>query len=86
MAAELGIRLVDTTLRDGEQAVGVIFTRWEKKQIATLLAEIGIPAIEAGFPALGAEEKECLTAVAEANLKVRGGTEPLEINAFARAR
>ncbi len=86
MATELGIRLVDTTLRDGEQAVGVIFTRWEKKQIATLLAEIGVPAIEAGFPALGPEEKECVRTVAEAELMVRGGTEPLEINAFARAK
>lgn len=77
---------MDTTLRDGEQAVGVVFTRWEKKQIATLLVEIGIPAIEAGFPALGPEEKECVRAIAEADIKVKGGTEALEVNAFARAR
>ena len=80
------IRLLDTTLRDGEQAVGVVFTRWEKEQIAALLAEIGIPAIEAGFPALGPEEKECVRAVVEADLKVGGDGRPLEINAFARAR
>jgi homocitrate synthase NifV len=86
MVADLAIRFVDTTLRDGEQAVGVIFTRWEKKQIATLLAEIGVPAIEAGFPALGAEEKECVKAVADADIRVKGGGEPLEVNAFARAR
>lgn len=77
---------MDTTLRDGEQAVGVVFTRWEKKQIATLLAEIGVPAIEAGFPALGPEEKECVRAIAEGDIKVKGGTDPLEVNAFARAR
>ena len=69
--AETRIRLVDTTLRDGEQAVGVVFTPWEKRQIATLLAEIGVPAIEAGFPALGPEEKDCIKAVVEANLKVK---------------
>jgi homocitrate synthase NifV len=86
MVADLAIRFVDTTLRDGEQAVGVIFTRWEKKQIATLLAEIGVPAIEAGFPALGAEEKECVKAVADAGIRVKGDGEPLEINAFCRAR
>jgi homocitrate synthase NifV len=86
MAADLGIRFVDTTLRDGEQAVGVIFTRWEKKQIATLLAEIGVPAIEAGFPALGPEEKECVKAVADAEIRVKGDGEPLEVNAFSRAR
>lgn len=86
MASELGIRLVDTTLRDGEQAVGVIFTRWEKKQIATLLAAIGVPAIEAGYPSLGPEEQECVTAIAEADLRINGGTQPMEVNAFARAR
>lgn len=86
MAEELRIRLVDTTLRDGEQAVGVIFTRWEKRQIATLLAEIGVQAIEAGFPALGAEEKECVTAITGANIRLKGNGEPLEVNAFARAR
>jgi len=81
-----GIRLLDTTLRDGEQAVGVIFTRREKEQIAALLAEIGVPAIEAGFPALGPEEKECVQAVVKADLKVRDKGDPLEVNAFARAR
>jgi homocitrate synthase NifV len=86
MATEPRIRLLDTTLRDGEQAVGVIFSRWEKEQIATLLAEIGVPAIEAGFPALGPEEKDCIRTVVEADLKVRGDGHPLEINAFARAR
>jgi homocitrate synthase NifV len=86
MVAELGIRLVDTTLRDGEQAVGVIFTRWEKKQIATLLAEIGVQAIEAGFPALGPEEKECVTAVVDGEIRLRGNGQPLEVNAFARAK
>ncbi len=86
MARGLKIQLHDTTLRDGEQEVGVIFTRWEKEQIAALLAGIGVPAIEAGFPALGPEEKECVRAVARAGLKVGGDGPPLEINAFARAR
>ncbi len=89
MATEPKIRFMDITLRDGEQAVGVIFTRWEKEQIATLLAGIGVPAIEAGFPALGTEEKECVKAVAKADIKVRKDGRPvgpLEVYAFARAR
>jgi homocitrate synthase NifV len=86
MTGEAGVRLVDTTLRDGEQAVGVIFTRWEKRQIATLLAEIGVEAVEAGFPALGDEEKDCVKAVADAGIRVRGDGKPLDVQAFARAK
>jgi homocitrate synthase NifV len=89
MTAEPKVRLVDTTLRDGEQAVGVIFTRREKEQIASLLAGIGVPAIEAGFPALGHEEKACVKAIVDADIRVRGNErtpKPLEVYAFARAR
>lgn len=89
MAEEPNVRFTDTTLRDGEQAVGVIFTRREKRQIAALLAEIGVPTVEAGFPALGTEEKACVRAVVEADIAVkRNGipSDPLEVYAFARAR
>jgi homocitrate synthase NifV len=83
--ASTDIRLLDTTLRDGEQAVGVIFTPREKKQISTLLAAIGIPAVEAGFPALGPEEKACIRAVVDSNITLKNG-DPLFVYAFARAR
>ena len=89
MIADRNFHFTDVTLRDGEQAVGVIFTRREKAQIATLLASIGIPAVEAGFPALGLEEKACVRAVAEAEIQVWRGEappEPLKVYGFARAR
>ncbi len=89
MSTDTQIRFTDITLRDGEQAVGVIFTRREKEQIASLLAEIGVQAIEAGFPALGREEQECVKAVAEGGIQVRQAGQsigPMQVYAFARAR
>lgn len=65
------IRIVDTTLRDGEQAAGLVFSQAEKLAIATALDRAGVFAIEAGTPAMGAEEQRTLTAIAQAGLSAR---------------
>lgn len=65
------IRIVDTTLRDGEQAAGLAFTRAEKLAIARALAEAGVFAIEAGTPAMGPEEQYALKDIVNAGLSPR---------------
>lgn len=54
------VRFYDTTLRDGEQSVGVCFNPDEKFAIATKLNELGIGRIESGFPRVSAEDTEAV--------------------------
>lgn len=63
------IKLVDTTLRDGEQTAGVVFSKPEKIQIARLLDEIGVHQIEVGIPVMGGDEAEAITAITKLGLK-----------------
>ncbi len=47
---------IDTTLRDGEQAPGVVFSLAEKMQICRFLDKAGITEVEIGTPAMGPDE------------------------------
>ena len=61
------IKIVDTTLRDGEQTAGVVFSNDEKRQIARLLAEAGVYQIEAGVPAMKGDEKDAIRDIVKDN-------------------
>ncbi len=65
------IAMVDTTLRDGEQSAGLIFSAAEKAAIAKALDEAGVFAIEAGIPAMGKDEQFALREILAHNLKAQ---------------
>ena len=63
------IKIVDTTLRDGEQTAGVAFANHEKIAIAQALSDIGIDQLEVGIPTMGGDEKATIKAICKRNLK-----------------
>lgn len=61
--------LVDTTLRDGEQTAGVVFSNREKLRIAKMLDNLGVHQIEAGIPVMGGDEKEVIKEIVSYKLQ-----------------
>ena len=72
------VGLYDTTLRDGEQTVGVVLDPEQKLQIATALSEAGVDRIEAGFPRVSEDDARAISLILEAGLEA-------EIWGFSRA-
>ncbi|MCX7843443.1 MAG: 2-isopropylmalate synthase [Clostridia bacterium] len=65
------IKILDTTLRDGEQTPGVNLNLHEKLEIARQLAKLGVDVIEAGFAIASPGDFEGVKAVAESVKGVR---------------
>ena len=78
------IRILDTTLRDGEQCPGVAFTPEQKLEIAKALAAIGVHIIDVGFPASSQSDEKAFDLILES--KRNGGIpEETEILLTCRA-
>ena len=71
MEPDAQVSLIDTTLCDGEQTAGVVFSHEEKIQIAKYLDQIGVEQIEAGIAAMGGEEKQCIKEIVSLGLKAQ---------------
>jgi 2-isopropylmalate synthase len=63
-SAQDHVLIFDTTLRDGEQSPGATMSLDEKLQIATLLDEMGVDIIEAGFPIASEGDFEAVSRIA----------------------
>ncbi len=72
------VGLYDTTLRDGEQTVGVVLDPQQKLEIARLLDDLGVDRIEAGFPRVSQDDWDAVKLVAGAGLRA-------EVWGFSRA-
>ncbi|RJQ48678.1 MAG: homoaconitate hydratase [Desulfobacteraceae bacterium] len=72
------LEFYDTTLRDGEQTIGVSWNKEEKLEIARMVDSLGVGRIEAGMPVVSKEDKEAVELILNAGLKA-------EIWGFCRA-
>src|SRR6266704_1422270 len=72
------VHFYDTTLRDGEQTVGVVLSPQQKLEIARKLDALGINRIEAGFPRVSADDAEAIQLMLKAGLRA-------ELWGFSRA-
>jgi len=72
------VGLYDTTLRDGEQTVGVVLDPAAKLEIARAIDALGVDRIEASFPRVSADDAEALRLIVGAGLRA-------EVWGFSRA-
>jgi isopropylmalate/homocitrate/citramalate synthase len=72
------VGLYDTTLRDGEQSVGVVLDPKQKLELARAIDDLGIERIEAGFPRVSQDDWDAVKLIAGAGLHA-------EVWGFSRA-
>jgi len=67
------VKILDTTLREGEQTPGVYFDVHIKVAIAELLDEVGVDIIEAGHPAVTEEIHHAVREIARRGFRAKVG-------------
>jgi isopropylmalate/homocitrate/citramalate synthase len=77
-AFDAQVGFYDTTLRDGEQTVGVVLSPEDKVELARGLDDLGIERIEAGFPRVSDDDWRAVELIRDAGLKA-------EVWGFSRA-
>ncbi len=84
------IKLVDTTLRDGEQCPGIVFSPSDKIRLALYLDRIGIDEIEAGIYDTGTEGMNYISEIMkrkkQARISVWSRLNPRNVEESARQR
>src|SRR5919201_484390 len=68
----------DTTLRDGEQTVGVVLSPEDKVELARGIDALGIERVEAGFPRVSEDDRRAVELILDAGLDA-------EVWGFSRA-
>ncbi|KPA20652.1 2-isopropylmalate synthase [Shimia sp. SK013] len=63
--------IFDTTLRDGEQSPGATMTHDEKLEIASMLDDMGVDIIEAGFPIASEGDFNAVSEIAKNSVNSR---------------
>jgi len=78
----VGVRLYDTTLRDGTQGEGISFSLEMKLRVARRLAEFGVHYIEGGWPGANPKDTEFFARAKDLEL---GGTALVAFGSTRRA-
>ncbi len=82
----LKTKIIDTTLRDGEQSAGIAFGRQDKINLFKMMDEIGVYQVEVGNPSLSKYEEETIKEIVSLNRNTRvAAWTPFDKNALDAA-
>lgn len=65
------VQILDTTLREGEQTPGAVFSPEQKLEIAAGLDEVGVHWVSVGFPAVSQQELESAKRITGAGFRFK---------------